>query len=184
MVGCGAKGTCRRPIRRLTALHIRRFVEDDADAVVGLSIRAWTPVFASMRATLGDALFLRFWPSWEHDQEKAVRDALAAHETWVSTEDDVVTGFVNVAFDGDERSADIHMIAVDPAFQGSGHARALTDFATDEMQRRGITLATVSTGGDPGHGPARATYEAAGFTSFPQVLYAKILEPESDDRPQ
>ena len=46
------------------------------------------------------------------------------------------------------------------------------------MRRRGITLATVATGGDPGHAPARRTYEKAGFTSFPQVLYSRILAPD------
>jgi len=33
----------------------------------------------------------------------------------------------------------------------------------------------VATGGDPGHAPARATYEKAGFTGCPQVWYAKLL---------
>jgi hypothetical protein len=43
------------------------------------------------------------------------------------------------------------------------------------MRARGIDLATVSTGGDPGHAAARRTYESAGFTAFPQVWYAKLL---------
>jgi hypothetical protein len=43
------------------------------------------------------------------------------------------------------------------------------------MQARGLTLAIVATGGDPGHAAARATYEKAGFTGCPQVWYAKQL---------
>jgi hypothetical protein len=43
------------------------------------------------------------------------------------------------------------------------------------MRARGLSLAIVATGGDPGHAPARATYEKAGFTGCPQVWYAKVL---------
>jgi ribosomal protein S18 acetylase RimI-like enzyme len=83
-----------------------------------------------------------------------------------------------VIFSVGDASAEIHMIAVDPAFQRRGIASALTGHALSEMRRRGITLATVATGGDPGHAPARRTYEKAGFTSFPQVLYSRVLAPD------
>ena len=43
------------------------------------------------------------------------------------------------------------------------------------MRGRGIDLATVATGADPGHAAARRTDEKAGFTSFPQVWYPKLL---------
>ena len=104
-----------------------------------------------------------------------MRTALGANPTWVSTEDDLVTGFVNVIFDDAEHAGEIFMIAVDPPFQGRGTARRLTEFALDEMRRRGMTLATVATGADPGHAPARRTYERAGFAPIHQVLYARLL---------
>jgi hypothetical protein len=43
------------------------------------------------------------------------------------------------------------------------------------MRTRGIDLAIVTTGGDPGHAPARATYDTAGFTPVPQVWYSKLI---------
>jgi ribosomal protein S18 acetylase RimI-like enzyme len=67
------------------------------------------------------------------------------------------------------------MIAVDPAHQRLGIASMLTDYALDEMRARDLDLAIVATGGDPGHAPARRTYERAGFTGCPQVWYAKRL---------
>ncbi len=67
------------------------------------------------------------------------------------------------------------MIAVDPDAQRHGIATQLTEFALGEMRARGLDLATVATGGDPGHAPARRTYEKAGFTACPQVWYAKLL---------
>jgi GNAT superfamily N-acetyltransferase len=60
------------------------------------------------------------------------------------------------------------MIAVDPSFQRRGVAAALTNWALDAMRVVGATLATVGTGGDPGHAPARHTYESAGFTPWPR----------------
>jgi hypothetical protein len=33
----------------------------------------------------------------------------------------------------------------------------------------------IGTGGDPGHAPARRTYEAAGFTPLPLVRYYRLL---------
>lgn len=95
--------------------------------------------------------------------------------TWAGVDAETVTGFVNVNFDVEEPSAEIHMIAVAPAFQRRGTASALTAHVLAEMRRRGITLATVATGGDAGHAPARLTYEKAGFAGFPQVLYSRLL---------
>ena len=86
-----------------------------------------------------------------------------------------VVGFVNVIFDEPGRSGEIYMIAVDPQIQRRGVGSLLTEKALDEMRARGIDLAIVATGGDPGHAPARATYDRAGFTPIPQVWYSKLI---------
>lgn len=153
---------------------IRPLIASDADEVVDLSLRAWAPVFASFKAILGDDLYARVHPDWHRDQAASVRSALEDHETWVAEADGSVAGFVNVVFNAD-RSAEIYMIAVDPGAQRQGTASQLTDFALDQMRARGIDLAIVATGGDPGHAPARSTYEKAGFTPCPQVWYSKLL---------
>jgi ribosomal protein S18 acetylase RimI-like enzyme len=154
---------------------IRAYEPADGDTVVRLSLAAWAPVFASFRQIFGRELYERIHPDWEAAQAGAVRDALAGHDTWVSVTDAELSGFVDVVFDDAERSAEIYMIAVDPAFQRRGIATMLTEFALDAMRARDVDLAIVATGGDPGHAPARATYEKAGFTGCPQVWYAKLL---------
>ena len=78
-------------------------------------------------------------------------------------------------FNNETRIGEIYMIAVDPDYQRRGLATLLTQHAISEMRSRGMTLAIVSTGGDPGHAPARATYERNGFIAFPQVLYSTLL---------
>lgn len=153
---------------------IRRFVDADADRVVELSLQAWAPVFASFEAILGADLYARVHPDWQRDQAASVRQALDDNETWVAERHDLVVGFVNVVFNLDD-SAEIHMIAVDPTAQRRGIASMLTDHALDQMRGRGVDLAIVATGGDPGHAPARATYEKAGFTPCPQVWFSRLL---------
>jgi ribosomal protein S18 acetylase RimI-like enzyme len=159
----------------MTAPTIIPYAPAHADRIVELSLEAWAPVFASFRTVLGPDLYERVHPDWRTAQADSVRSALDAHDTWVAIGDGAVVGFVNVVFDEAERSGEIYMIAVDPAAQRQGVASALTEFALREMRARGLTLAIVATGGDPGHAPARATYEKAGFTGCPQVWFAKQL---------
>lgn len=159
----------------MSASTIIAYTPEQADRIVELSLAAWAPVFTSFRSILGDSLYERVHPDWQRDQAAAVRAALDTNDTWVALTDNEITGFVNITFDHAERSGEIYMIAVDPAAQRQGTATALTEFALHEMQAQGLTLAIVATGGDPGHAPARATYEKAGFTGCPQVWYAKQL---------
>jgi ribosomal protein S18 acetylase RimI-like enzyme len=159
----------------MAAPTIIPYVPEHADRIVALSLDAWAPVFASFKAILGDDLYQRVHPDWQRDQAASVRVALTSNETWVAVDDGEITGFVNVVFDPVERSGEIYMIAVDPRVQRQGIASALTELALLEMRARDLTLAIVATGGDPGHAPARATYEKAGFTGCPQVWYAKRL---------
>jgi hypothetical protein len=51
----------------------------------------------------------------------------------------------------------------------------LTELALTEMKAAGMTVAMVETGGDPGHPPARRTYEKAGYTQLPIARYFKAL---------
>jgi ribosomal protein S18 acetylase RimI-like enzyme len=155
---------------------ITAYSPEHTDRIIELSLAAWTPVFSSFRSILGDTLYERVHPDWRRDQAASVRTALETNDTWVAITDSEVTGFVNLVCDPAEQSGEIYMIAVDPAAQRRGIATALTEFALQEMRARGLTLAIVATGGDPGHAPARATYEKAGFTGCPQVWYAKQLD--------
>lgn len=154
---------------------IRSWRPSDGDAIVALALRAWEPVFASFERVWGHELYQRFFPDWRKQQAESVRAALDANETWVSEIEDTVAGFVNVIFDLDEKAGEIYMIAVDPTFQRRGIATELTEFALSVMRQRGMTLATVATGADPGHGPARQIYERAGFDPIHQILYAQVL---------
>jgi hypothetical protein len=115
------------------------------DALIGLTLRAWEPVFASIEQVLNADVYQAFYPQqWQVSQQKSVVDVCAAADThvWVAFESDAVVGFVVVKLHGDDRMGEIEM---------------------------------VETGGDPGHGPARRAYEKAGFGLWPVARYFKKL---------
>ena len=90
-------------------------------------------------------------------------------------DDDEVAGFTAVHLPDSEPHGEIYMLAVHPAHQRTGIGPKLTQFAAEQMRAAGRQLAIVNTGGDPGHAPARGTYERAGFISLPQAQYYLLL---------
>jgi GNAT superfamily N-acetyltransferase len=158
---------------------IREFRKDDLGAIIELSLRAWEPVFASVRQVLGDTVFLRLHPDWKEDQADEVRSACNNEErgVFVAEMDGRPVGFVVVALNAfHEGMGAIDIIGVDPDYHRRGISSRLTEFAIEHMRRRGMDIAVVETGGDPGHQPARAAYEAAGFTLLPIARYFRLLD--------
>ena len=162
-----------------SAIEIRAFQNHDLDAVVDFALRAWEPVFTSVREVLGDDLFLRLHPDWRESQAEAVRSSCTNDErdVFVAVADNRPVGFVAVALNAfHERMGWIDIIGVDPDYQRRGISSRLTEFAIDHMRSRGMDVVVVETGGDPGHRPARASYEAAGFTLLPIARYFRLLD--------
>jgi GNAT superfamily N-acetyltransferase len=148
------------------------------DALIGLTLRAWEPVFASIEQVLDADVYQAFYPQqWQVSQQKSVVDVCAAENThvWVAFEAEAVVGFVVVKLHGDDKMGEIEMVGVDPDFQGRGIGAELIEFALDWMRESGMSIAMVETGGDPGHGPARRAYEKAGFGLWPVARYFKKL---------
>ena len=156
---------------------IRPFDGDDAAAVVELSLRAWQPVFESLEAVLGTTIFDRLHPDWRADQRQAVGAVLASEtiNVWVAQLGERVGGFVAVELHRERGIGEVYMLAVDPALQNDGVGSQLTAFALNWISEAGMMVAMVESGGDPGHAPARRTYEKAGFSLLPVARYFKAL---------
>jgi ribosomal protein S18 acetylase RimI-like enzyme len=126
-------------------------------------------------------VFRTLYQDWRAEQEQAVREVLSNEQnaTWLATDKGMVVGFVSATVDNDalrDGNADeILMLAVDPQHQGAGIGLHLTQIAIDWLRDEGAKVAVVETGGDPGHAPARATYERAQFTSLPIARYFQVL---------
>jgi len=143
--------------------------------VVDLSLLAWEPVFISFERILGATIFDRLYrPHWRAAQAASVRTTClttGAESFVVATAADDVAGFMVLMQDQHESLGLIEMIAVHPEHQRRGHARALMEFAIQRFRGQGLKLINVGTGGDPGHAPARALYEAVGFIGVPLTNY-------------
>jgi ribosomal protein S18 acetylase RimI-like enzyme len=118
--------------------------------VVGLSLRAWAPAYASLERVLGPEIFRRQHPDWREDQRRAVRGVLAANErnVWVAEAGaGFVAGFVAIELDHPEEGmGEISMLGVDPDRQGAGIGTALTEFALERLKEAGMGVAMVETG--------------------------------------
>jgi GNAT superfamily N-acetyltransferase len=157
---------------------IRLFEEGDTADVVALSLRAWEPVHASLREAMGDELFeLRHKPDWrarqQHDVESVLSDE--ANSVWVAEEGEAVVGFAAATIRPEDDMGEVLMLAVDPSSQGRGLGTTLTEVATDWIRESGMSVAFISTGGDPGHRPARRTYAKVGYRELPIAYCFKAL---------
>lgn len=168
-------------------MHIEPYAPRHLNAVIRLSLRAWTPVFDSIQNTLNTDLYQAFYPDhWRVSQQKAVEEVCASEDTnvWVAirkdctsagSDADSTVGFIAVKLHSEDHMGEVYMVAVDPDSQGHGIGTALIEFALDWMKHAGMSIAMVETGCDPGHAPARHTYEKAGFELFPVARYFKKL---------
>jgi len=156
---------------------IRALHADDIDAVVEFSVRAWKPVFESFAQVMGPEIYQNIYPDWRGGQARVVESACRTegNRAWVAEADGRPVGFAVVVIQSEAKSGEIYMLAVDPDYQNQGIALDLVTFAVDRIAELGIPLAEISTGGDPGHAPARHVYEKAGFTAVPLVHYYKAL---------
>jgi ribosomal protein S18 acetylase RimI-like enzyme len=138
------------------AIEIRAFVNDDLDAVVAFSLRAWEPVFASVHAVLGDEIFLRLHPDWRAGQAETVRSICTSDErdVFIAAVGARPVGFVAVALNVfHDRMGAIEIIGVDPDHQRRGIGERLTEFALDHMSSRGMDIAVWRQGAIPAMRP-------------------------------
>ena len=160
---------------------IRTFRHADLEALVDLSLLAWAPVYDAWRAILGERIYELAYPDWRRTQAETVRSTCAQHAatTLVAEREGRAVGFVTAVLGEPDRESrrtgDVELVAVDPAAHRTGVGGALLEAALDLMREAGCASASVWTGGDDGHGPARAMYGAAGFTALPLVHYYRAL---------
>ncbi len=160
----------------VTEWTIVEYEASHRDAVVTLSLSAWAPVFASLERVMDPAVYRHLHPDWRVSQRRAVEDACTSTsmQTWVAMAEGRPIGFVVTKLHAEPALGEIYMIAVDPAWQRRGVGTALMTFAADMLKKQGAIVLMVETGGDPGHEPARRTYERMGFRALPVVRYFRM----------
>ncbi|CAM2903982.1 GNAT family N-acetyltransferase [Actinomyces slackii] len=143
-----------------------------------LSLRAWEPVFPQTEAAVPTFVFRSFYPEGWRARQRADLSAVLDQESQgvdVAVLDGRPVGWVCTRLHPEDRMAEVYVVVVDPAFQGQGIGRALMERSMERARSAGMSMVMVETGGDPGHAPARASYEALGFQRWPVARYFKDL---------
>ena len=150
--------------------------EQHIEAAVDIAIRAWTPIREIFRRDLGDELYEAHFTGWQADKRASVEKAILAGRGFVAVVEGKVVGFVTYSLNSAIRSGTITNNAVDPDCRGMGIGPKLYDRALTYMKEQGMQYATVTTGLDDGHAPARRAYEKMGFQkNLPSIKYFKKL---------
>jgi len=152
---------------------------DDLPRLEQVRQAAFAPVFASFRSLLGEEIYGLAQAREDAAQGALLISLLAPASRWevyVADRESVVAGFVSVQFNEETHVGEIGLNAVDPDYAGKGIGTAMYDFAIARMRAAGMRVATVATGGDASHAPARRAYEKAGFSArIPSVWLCRTL---------
>lgn len=157
---------------------IRALRAEDIERVCEIAVAAWEPIFAGFRELLGEELFGLAHPDWRAEKASQVR-WVCRNEPWhvvVTEVDGEVVGFLSYRFDEQRSMGEIGNNAVHPDFQGRGIGTAQCRHALQAFRRQGLRCASVWTGLDDSHAPARAMYQQVGFDrALPGVQYWQRL---------
>ncbi len=140
---------------------------------------AFQPIFDSFRKILGGTIYETAQLPEDLAQEEVLNslfDQDSVWETWKVAHGKRVIGFISIRMDRSAKVGEIGLNAIDPNYSKQGIGTRMYHFAVDTMKRAGMKVATVATGGDPSHLPARKAYRKAGFTvEIPSVWMCQEL---------
>ena len=160
-------------------LRIRPVTPADAPILEQIREAAFAPVFASFRALLGEEIYRRAQAHEDAAHPALLTSLLRDDSGWevhVAELDHQPVGFLALQLNTDRLVGEIGLNAVHPDRANHGIGTALYEFALERMRAAGMRVATVATGGDPSHAPARRAYAKAGFdVVFPNVWMCRVL---------
>jgi GNAT superfamily N-acetyltransferase len=158
---------------------IRPVRPEDAPILEAIRQAAFAPVFASFREILGEEIYCRAQAHEDAGQAELLASLLRENSAWelyCFEHDGELVGFVSLQLSTDRLVGEIGLNAVHPNHAGKGIGTALYEYALERMRAAGMRVATVATGGDPSHAPARRAYAKAGFdVVFPNVWMCRML---------
>ena len=140
---------------------------------------AFEPVFRSFRDIVGEKIAALALADADAEQAQLLDDICAAnsgHHVLVVTIGTEIVGFVSYTIDAEKRIGEIGLNAVHPEHAGRGIGTEMYEHVLARMKELGMAVATVGTGGDPSHAPARRAYEKAGFgPAIPSIYMYRLL---------
>ena len=151
--------------RSIPNVAMRPAIADDLPYFEDVRQAAFEPVFTSFRSILGEEIYAIAQAHEDEAQGEYLSSLLASSEwkVYAAEINRTIIGFVSVRLNQKTKVGEIGLNAVHPDYAGQGVGTRMYDFAIDKMKQAGMRVATVGTGGDSSHAPARRAYEKAGF---------------------
>lgn len=154
--------------------------KEDLEKLEEIRKKTFQPIFDSFKNILGETIY----NIAQKSEDEAQKDYLVSlfnqdslWKTWNVVYDEKIIGFVSISINESTKVGEIGLNAVDPDFSKKGIGTQMYNFAIEIMKKAGMKVATVSTGGDPSHLPARKAYQKAGFNvEIPSVWMCQELE--------
>jgi GNAT superfamily N-acetyltransferase len=158
---------------------IRPFEPGDLPGMQRVRQAAFEPIFQSFRDLVGEKIAAVAFADADAEQTKLLDELCAAgsgHDVLVMAIGEEVVGFVSFTADPAKRIGEIGLNAVHPDQAGRGLGTAMYEHVLARMRALGMEAATVGTGADPSHAPARRAYEKAGFgPALPSLWLYRLL---------
>ena len=148
--------------------------EEDIAAIREIAKLAWTPIYEHFREQMGEDLWRREYPGDPLERKADSVESFFREDPehgFVTELDGEVVGFLTYML-RDTKVGVVGNNAVGPSAQGKGIGSAQYRECLRRFREAGMEYATVHTGLDPAHGPARRAYEKVGFEAIrPHVEY-------------
>lgn len=145
-----------------TQLQIVRCEKEHIDDCSRIAVQVWEGIHDAYIGMIGEDIHEAVSGGWREAKAAEVAQQQEQKTSFVALLDGKVVGFVGCRM-ANENLGVVGYNGVDPEYRGKGIARYLYQRALDEIRSQGAPYATVFTGGDDGHAPARRAYEKAGF---------------------
>jgi ribosomal protein S18 acetylase RimI-like enzyme len=159
---------------------IRPADEKEAKRAGQIARAAWVPIHEVSIQIRGKAMHDVLCANWADEKEAAVVNHWKRTPEWFRVVEDTasreVVAFVTFRMDREKFLGLILNNAVAPEAQGKGLGTLMYSHVLDLFRSEGLRFASVGTGLDEGHAPARRAYEKAGFNiQQPTVTYYQYL---------
>ena len=138
---------------------------DEMDSICAIAKVAWEPIHESMVDDIGADIHEAIVGDWRARKAGQIRRQYEAHSDRVLAVRDGndVAAFVTFSVDQERSPGGILNNAVGVGYQGKGIGTAMYKHVLNLFRAAGMKYASVGTGLDRGHAPARKAYERAGF---------------------
>jgi ribosomal protein S18 acetylase RimI-like enzyme len=160
-------------------LLIRSLFQHDLARITDLTVETFRPFYEdSFLPLMGDVIFANQHGNWRDDYRQQVaelHDPDQHKHVAVAELDGAIAGYVAWNVSPARRNGEITHLAVAVEHRRHHVGTALCEHVFGEMRALGAEVATIGTGADAFHAPARALYERLGCTMLPVAVYYRQL---------